>query len=59
MSYELQCAEIMMGVTFHIAFERQGRLKSTLWAPKNSTFFKSRQICKVYWNLPDAHFLHK
>ena len=27
--------------------------------PKNSTFFKTSQICRVDWNWSDANFLHK
>ena len=32
------------------------RPKGALWAPENSTFFESSQICRIDWNWPVAHF---
>ena len=36
---DAQCAE-----------KKDGRETSYLWAPKNSIFFKSSQICREDWN---------
>ena len=59
---DAQCANNMRAVKFHITSYR-------VWAPqapnapnrrtKNSTFFKSSQFCRVYWNWSGAHFFHE
>ena len=40
----------------HITFGRCGRSNGAFWAPKNSNYFKSGQICRVDWNWSDANF---
>ena len=45
----------MMGVKFHITSCCVWAPEAPIWSPKNSTFFKSGQICKVDWNWFDTH----
>ena len=47
----------IMDIKFHIAFVRRDRSKGAFWTPKNSTFIKCGQICRVDWNWFGAHFI--
>ena len=54
-------AKKMMDVKFHILSCRVWAPcpKGAFWAPKNSTSFKSGQICRVDWNWPATYCSHK